>query len=107
MRSRNTDNWETLLEQATHNSNYSHHKTLGNLSPIDLNSRTKAVNLDLQRGLQPETSFREFRTNQKEYEKRGKIQVNDFCYLAVPSTNPPKAGAFQVYPTGSGLFIFK
>ncbi len=99
MHTANTKKWEHLVEKVTYNHNYSHHESLGNLRPIDLNSREKAVALyGKRKGLEEEPSFRDFEKNKQLYEKKGTIKEGDYVYLAVPSTSaPPKAGDFQVY----------
>ena len=97
MRVEHTSKWPNLVEQVTFNSNHSYHRKLGNLRPIDLNSRTKAVALDQEIGIPTETPFREFAKNKALYKKTGDLKVNDWVYLMVPHTNPPpRVGQYQV-----------
>lgn len=73
--------WPSAVPAAVLSLNSTYHKSLGNLRPIDLNSREKAVLIDRTIGFPKETNFDDHKKNEEEYLKKGTLFVNDYCYI--------------------------
>jgi hypothetical protein len=85
MRHQNRTDWPNILDQVTLNMNSTKHRTIGNLRPIDLTSREKAVAVDVAIGFAKESNFKDHRQNEIDFLKNSPIQVNDYVIIAIPS----------------------
>ena len=107
MRLEDRSDWQNILAQVTNNWNSRTHKSIGNLRPKDLTSRTKAVAIDRKIAPKLEPSPYDWERNRKEYEKHGKIKLGSWVYIPIVVTRGPKSRGLKSYDeqVSKALFV--
>ena len=91
MRHNNSEDWPNMLDIVTRNWNHREHKSIGNLRPINLTSREKAVEIDLRRGYKAEPDYSEMAKNQQDFIKKSDLHVGDYAYIPYAPTKGYKS----------------
>lgn len=84
MRLKHTTHWEELVEAITMSMNKAKHQSIGNLSPIDLTSKEKAVQIDIATNYKNIPQYHEIFFKEKKELDKSSLKVGDFVYVAVP-----------------------
>ena len=77
----NSYDWPKAVPAAVLSLNSTYHRSLGNLRPIDLDSREKAVLIDRKIGFPKESNFDDHKKNEENFRKKATLVENDYCYI--------------------------